>query len=94
MPSEHDVAGSLHQALALDDALAVACVLALAEEWLEHRGLRLLELEEQRIVVVTAEHQHDPRARADAAHTDDLAGRVHVAEALQEVLRSPCSVRR
>ena len=46
---------------------------------------RLLELQEQRILVVAAEQQHDPGARADAADADDLAGRVHVAEALQQL---------
>ena len=86
VPAEHDVAGGLHQALAFDHALAVVCVLALAQERLEHRGLCLLELQEQRIVVVAADHQHDPRAGADAADTDDLARRVDVAEALEQVL--------
>jgi hypothetical protein len=85
VPAEHDVAGGLHQALTLDDPLAVACVLALAQEGLKHRGLGLLELQEQWIVVVAADHQHDPRAGADAADPDDLAGRVHVAEALQQL---------
>ena len=35
-------------------------VLARAEERLEHRRLRLLDLEEERIGVVAAEQQHDP----------------------------------
>ena len=45
----------------------------LPRERLEHRRLRLLRLEEQRVVAVAAEHQHDPSARADAADADDLA---------------------
>ena len=57
---------------------------ALAQERLEHRRLRLLELEEQRIALVAAEHEHDPGARADAAHADDLARRVDVAVALEQ----------
>src|SRR5204863_6198909 len=86
VPAEHDVAGGLHQPLALDHPLAVIGVLALAEERLQHRRLRLLELQKQRIGVVAAEHQDDPRARADAADTDYLARRVPVAKALQQTL--------
>ena len=83
-PAEHDVAGGLREPLALDDALAVLGERALAQERLEHRRLRLLELQEQRIVVVAAEHQDDPGARAHAADADDLAGRVDVAIALEQ----------
>ena len=84
-PAEHDVAGRLHEPLTLDDPLAVVGVLALAQEGLQHRRLGLLGLQEQRVAVVVAEHQHDPGAGADAAHADHLAGGVHVAEALQQV---------
>ena len=77
--------GGLHQALALDDALAVLLVLARAEVRLEHRRLGLLELQEQRIVVVAAEQQQDPGAGPDAADADDLAGRVDVAEPLEQL---------
>ena len=83
-PAEHDVAGGLHQPLALDDSLSVVGELAVAEERLEHRALGLLALQEQRVAVVVAEHQHDPRARADAADAHHLARRVHVAEALEQ----------
>src|SRR4051794_28694117 len=58
-PPEHDVARSLGQPLALDNPLAAVCELAAAEERLEHGRLRLLELQEQRIVVVTPEHEAD-----------------------------------
>ena len=84
-PAEHDVARRLRQALALDDPLAAVRELAAAEERLQHRRLGLLELEEQRILVVAAEHEADPGARADAADADDLAGRVDVAEALEQL---------
>ena len=57
---------------------------ARAEERLEHGRLGLLELQEQRVVAVAAEQQHDPRAGADAADADDLARRVDVAEALEQ----------
>ena len=55
VPAEHDVAGGLHQPLTLDHPLGVIGVLALPEEWLEHRGLRFVELQEQWIVIVAAE---------------------------------------
>ena len=45
----------------------------------------LLELQEQRVVLVAAEHQHDPGARADAADADDLPRRVDVAIALEQL---------
>ena len=84
-PAEEDVARRLHQPLALDDALAVVRVLALAEVRLEHRRLRLLDLEEERVVVVPAEQQDDPAAGADAADADDLAGDVDQPELLEQV---------
>ena len=55
------------------------------EERLEHRRLRLLELEEQRVVVVAADQEQDPGAGADAADADDLPGGVHVPVALEQV---------
>ena len=61
------------------------CVRPAPDELLEHRGLRLLGLQEQRVVVVAAEHQDDPRPGADAADADDLAGDVGDAEVLEQV---------
>ena len=55
---------------------------------LEHRGLGLLDLQEQRVVVVAAEHQGDPGARADAAHPHHLARQVDEAVALEQGRRS------
>ncbi len=49
-------------------------VAAATDEALQHRGLRLLGLQEQRIVGVAPGEQHDPGARAHAADADDLAG--------------------
>ena len=84
-PAEHDVARRLREALALDHPLAAVRELAVTEERLQDRRLGLLELEEQRIVVVAAEHEADPGSRADAADADHLAGRVHVAEAFEQL---------
>ncbi len=75
-PAEEQVACGLHQPLPGDDAVAAVVVLAVAEERLEHRGLSLLDLQEERVGVVTAEEQRDPGSRADAADPDDLAGEV------------------
>ena len=45
---------------------------------------RLLELQEQRILTVPAEHQRDPRPRANAADADYLAREVGQLELLQQ----------
>ena len=50
----------------------------------EHGRLRLLDLQEQRVVAAAAEQEHDPDARADAADADDLARHVDEAEALEQ----------
>ena len=84
VPAEHDVARRLHQALALDDPLAAVRELAASEERLEHRALCLLQLQEQRVLVIPAEQQRDPGARADAADADDLAGEVDEAVTLEQ----------
>src|SRR5262249_47644520 len=88
-PAEEDVARGLHQPLTLDDALAVVGVLALADERLEHRGLCLLGLEEQGVVSVTAEQEHDPGPRADAADAYDLTGEVDDPVALDQLAPVP-----
>ena len=49
----------------------------------------LLELQEQGVVGVAAEQQHDPRRGADAAEPDDLARRVDVAVSSRRRRRSP-----
>ncbi len=85
LPPEHDVGRGLHHPLPLDDALPVLLELALAEKRLEHGRLCLLELEEERIGSVPADHEQDPRAGTDAADTDDLAGGMHVSIALEQL---------
>ena len=83
-PTQEDVARSLHQPLSHDHALAVVVELAAPGELLEHRGLSLLHLQEQRVRAVPTEHQRDPRACADAPHADDLAGDIDVAVFAQQ----------
>ena len=85
LPAEEDIGCGLHHPLPLDDALPVLLEPALAEERLEHRLLRLLELEEQRIGVVAAHEEQDPGAGPNAADADDLARRVDVPVALQQL---------
>src|SRR5580693_1294377 len=76
LPAEEDVTGRLHQALPVDHALALVAVLAGPGVGTEHRVLRLLDLQEERIGVVPAEQQNDPAPGPDAAHADHLAGHV------------------
>ena len=57
----------------------------LTQERLQHRRLGLFELEEQRVLAVTAEHEADPGSSADAADADHLAGRVDIAEAFEQL---------
>src|SRR3984885_645548 len=73
LPAQEDVAGCLHQPLARYHPLALVGELAGADESAEHRRLGFLNLQEQRIGVIAAEHQDDPAARSDAADTDDFA---------------------
>ena len=86
LPAEEEVRCRLHDALPRDHALAVLLVLAPSEEPLEHRGLSLLDLEEQRVVVVPTDQEEDVAASADAPHPDHLACRVDVAELLDRVV--------
>ena len=89
LPAQEDVGRRLHQALPGHHPLAMVGVCARAQEPLEHRRLRLLDLQEQRVVVVAAEQQHDVAAGADAAHAHDLVGHVDVAVLLDRVVLAP-----
>ncbi len=57
----------------------------LADVLLEHRLLRLLELQEQRILAVAAEKQGNPRSRPDAADAHDLPREVRQLELLEQL---------
>src|SRR6266516_5442123 len=72
LPAQEDVGRRLHQPLAGYHPLPVMCITALAHEPFEYRFLRLLQLQEQRVIVVAAEHQQDVAAGADAAHPTTL----------------------
>src|SRR5271165_1993947 len=89
LPAQEDVGGRLHQPLTRDHALAVVRVGTGPEETFEHRRLCLLDLQEQRIIMVPAEQQHDVAAGADAAHAHHLVRRVDVAVLLEGVVMTP-----
>src|SRR5579875_3558915 len=74
LPSQEDVAGLLDQALAHHHPLPLGGVRGLVPGIRAEHGLfRLLDLEEQRVCIIAAEHQDDPAAGAHAADADDLA---------------------
>ena len=83
--AEVDVAGSLHHPLPLHHPLAVLPVPAFAHVGLKHRCRRLLDLQEERVMLVASLEQNDERPGPDAADADDLARRVHDLEALQQL---------
>ena len=77
LPAEEDVAGRLHQPLARRPPARPGCrTRRVPTCGSSTDGLGLLGLEEQRVVVVPAEQQHDPAPGADAADADHLAGDV------------------
>ena len=55
-----------------------------AQEFLQYRLLGLLHLQEQRVLAVAADQQCDPRASADAANPDHLAGEVGQVKLLEQ----------
>jgi hypothetical protein len=87
-------AGRLHQPLADDDPLTRVPVLAGRVEAFQHRGLRLLGLQNQRVVDVAAKEKEDPATGADAAHPDDLAGHVRQSEASEQHATLRCQAAR
>ena len=84
-PAEEDVARRLHQALPVRRRALRGCVRARAEVRLEHRRLRLLDLEEERVVAVASEQQEDPAAGSDAADADHLPREIDPAELLEQM---------
>ena len=84
-PAEVDVARGLHHPLPLHHALAVLLVAALRQVVLEHRGRGLLDLQEERVLLIASLEQDDERPRADATDTHDLAGDVDDLESLEQV---------
>src|SRR5207342_893248 len=84
-PAQVDVARGLHHSLTLHDALPMLLVMALGEMVLQHGGRGLLDLQEERILLIATLEQDDERPRADAADAHDLAGDVDDFEALEQM---------
>ena len=76
-PAEQHIARGLEQALPGDDPLAVGREGAGTREALEYRGLRLLGLHEQRVVVRATLKERDVGTQADAADAHHLERGVH-----------------
>ena len=70
--------------LAFHDALTVVLLRGLAAETLEDRLICLLDLQDQRVVLIGTLQDDDPGTRADTADTDHLAGDIDTVVALQE----------
>ena len=83
-PAEQDVARRLQPTLAGDDPLAVRWVRTRFEEPFEDRGLGLLDLEEERVVVAGALEQGHVRPETDAADADDLQRRIDDPVAIEQ----------
>ena len=84
-PAQEDVGRPLGQALADDDTAPVVLEAKLVVDiGFQHRGLRLLDLQEQGIVAVDALQQHNPASRPHTADTHDFAGRIDDAIARQQ----------
>ena len=62
LPTQEDICSRLHQALSGDYPLSVVGEATLADKRLEHRGLGLLDLQEERIVLVATHQQKDVAA--------------------------------
>ena len=57
-----------------------------ADKGFQDRRLRLLDLQDQGVVLVSACQQHDVTTGADAAHPDHLASGVDISELLERVV--------
>src|SRR5437588_11210177 len=85
LPAQEHVAHSLVQALPADDALAVLRELTFTQIRLEHRRLRLLHLQDERVLPATADKQQHPGTCADTSDTHDLAGHLDETVGLEQV---------
>src|SRR3974390_1507588 len=85
VPSEHDVAGRLHETLPFNDPLSMVSELALGGPLLKYRCLGLFDLEEQGIVLILSEGQRHPATGSDAAHPDPLAGEIDKSVTIEKV---------
>src|SRR5712692_4691139 len=76
-PPEKDIAGRLHEILSADYSLGVVEIGTRPEVGLENRCLSLLDLQEERVTILTPHEQGDVTTRTHAPHTDDFIGNVN-----------------
>jgi hypothetical protein len=84
-PAEEDVTRGLHQPLPGHDAVSVVLVDARWRVAFQYRRSRLLDLEEQRVVLAAALEQHNESPGAHAADPNDLPGHVHKVVPVEQV---------
>src|SRR5215203_3183865 len=83
-PAQEDIADGLHHPLPSNHPFAVLTVTALGQRALQDRPGRLLDLQEQRILLIATLEQSDEGPGADTAHPDHLAGHIDQLEPLQQ----------
>src|SRR5579864_9371905 len=81
-PSKKEIAGGLHQQAAPYNPLAMVRINTLPGIRLENRGTRLLDLQEQRIII-TCHQQHYPAKSANAANANHLDRQVFDLKAVE-----------
>src|SRR5215207_6952216 len=84
-PAEEDVARGLHEPLAGNDALSLVLVGTRRKVALKYRSSRLLDLEEQGVILVAALEQRDVGPGAHAANPNDLPCCIHKAVPVEQV---------
>src|SRR5262249_23785264 len=89
--AEKNIAGGLHHPLAFNDATTLmSFVPQLAAEPLQHGVLRLLELQEKRLVI-SGQEKSDAAKRADRADANRLEDEVLHREAVEELQSILCN---
>ena len=83
-PADEDVGGALQGPFPPDHPLAMVFMAAWPGVRLVHRGSRLLDLEEQRVVAAAALEQHQIDPHADTADADDLADHIDQREPVEQ----------
>ena len=75
LPAEEDVAGGLHQVLAGNHAMPLVVVLAAAAMVGQHRRLRVLGLQEQRLLTAPWPHSKGPGSVSSKSLTSNTSRR-------------------
>src|SRR6188472_3294582 len=83
-PAEEDVACRLHELLSFDDPPALVTEALVTGIGFEHRRPCLFHLEEEWVLLVPPQQQHDPAPGAYAADPDDLVRSIDVVVAVNQ----------